>query len=378
MNTALLPALLLLLAAGDGWIENLKATVTREGAGGVVRVRGRAKLPDGAMIQVRLRTLRELYNETKGRIEPSSRGKSSKGRKLEVRQGTFDVNFPGRLPGLYEVVVSINPTEQTDRVRKILARRKKHEPVRIQVTIANPAVQLALVRREAETIEDRIRRHLELIGQHPEGGKTLVRKIQKLRDKLWARHQSTALVRASATRLNEASGAYASSMEQGAAARRNPRGAKKVEPAREVAILQEEMQLCRVILGQELVIWHLRFLRGLFEELETAVASAVESEGAERPDLLAKNQKELDELASSFSDVVGKLRVQADLRDALRELLKLYRDLARALPDKEVDLQRIQEALTEAIKKLQMLEEKSRKVTFVSKFAQGDDADQGK
>lgn len=376
MNAA---ALLLLLAGGDGWIENLKATVTREGVGGVVRVRGRAKLPDGAMIQIRLRTLRELYNETKGRIEPSSRGKSSKGRKLEVRQRRFDVNFPGRLPGLYEVVVSINPTEQTDRVRKILARRKKHEPVRTRVTIANPAAQLALVRREAETIEDRIRRHLELTGQHPEGGKTLVQKIQKLRDKLWARHRSTALVRASSTRLNEASGAYASSMEQGAAARRNPQGTTmRVEPAREVAILQEEMQLCRVILGQELVIWHVRFLRGLFEELEAAVESAAETEGAERPDLLEKNRKELDELASSFSDVVGKLRVQANLRDALRELLKLYRDLARALPDKEVDLQRIQEALTEAIKKLQVLEEKSRKVTFVRKFAPEDEADQGK
>lgn len=368
MSMLLLP--LLLLGSGDGWVSTLRATIKEEGGRGKIIISAKTSLPNGAIVNVRVRTFREIFIQEEKKITHSA-GSTSIGRRVEVKRGRIEIKLPLGRPGTHEVVITIDPKQQTKAVRRALRRRSSFEKYREDVMIANPSEQLKMVRQDSVIVERWISETLSLIRQKPGGGATLVRKIKAMRNKLRAENiksnRSISLARASFTRADDATRKYAMHMRKMPTL---PKGFRQSYPSKDidldksVAEMKEEMELSRVILGQELVIWHLRFVRVLYQELQVKVTEVAETVDAERPDLLAKRGKEMDAIADSFEDVIRSNRVKIKTRDALRDLIRGYRALARALVDEEIAIERIEEDLQKAIELLRTLEEDSRKVDF--------------
>ena len=211
MSVLLLP--LLLLGSGDGWVNTLRATIKKEGGRGKIVISAKTSLPNGTVVHVRVRTFREIYVEKEKKITNTAGGSSSTGRRVEVKRGRIEIKLDLGRPGTHEVVITIDPKQQTAAVRRSLRRRRSFEKYREDVMIADPGEQLKLVRQDSAIVEQWISETKSLIRQKPGGGATLVRKIKAMRDKLRAENlkakRSISLARASFSRVDDATRKYA-------------------------------------------------------------------------------------------------------------------------------------------------------------------------
>jgi hypothetical protein len=239
-----------LIQGGPAWIR-LEAH-SRDS----VSIRARTELPDGAIVAVRVGGERERYDEERGELAPARDGAASVVRRVRVERGTLTLSVAMSRPHGARVAAAFDPEAQSSAVRAALVR-SRYEAVEATAP-CRPGAVLGPARRDAGRV-------LEWIGRARRGldeeGEACARALRTLRERCIVPAEQATLCPAAADRLNEAIQRF---VLEGRAEGGATGGLERslAPPKDAVATLRAELERCERIAQRELLLWHVRCLRG--------------------------------------------------------------------------------------------------------------------